>query len=110
MQEAAYIDGANIWQRIWYIDIPEIMPTAMILLILSSAGIISVGFEKVYLLQNPLNMSASDVISTYTYRTGLVDMNYSSGTAIGLFQSVVSLVIMVAVNKIAGRFGYRGVW
>jgi ABC-type polysaccharide transport system permease subunit len=110
MQEAAYIDGANIWQRIWYIDIPEIMPTAIILLILSTAGLLNVGFEKVYLLQNPLNMSSSDIISTYTYRIGLKDMNYSLATAVGLFQSVISFVFMLLVNKLAKLTGNLGVW
>jgi ABC-type polysaccharide transport system permease subunit len=110
MQEAAYIDGANIWQRIWHIDVPEIMPTAIILLILSTAGLLNVGFEKVYLLQNPLNMSASDVISTYTYRIGLKEMNYSLATAVGMFQSVISFVFMLAVNKLAKLTGNAGVW
>jgi putative aldouronate transport system permease protein len=110
MQEAACIDGANIWQRIWHIDIPEIMPTAVILLILGAAGILNVGFEKVYLLQNPLNMSSSDVISTYTYRVGLKDMNYSMATAVGLFQSVVSFLFMITVNKLAKKTGNTGIW
>jgi ABC-type polysaccharide transport system permease subunit len=110
MQEAAYIDGANIWQRIWHIDIPEIIPTAVILLILSTAGLLNVGFEKVYLLQNPLNMSSSDVISTYTYRIGLKDMNYSLATAVGLFQSVISFGFMLVVNKFAKLTGNSGIW
>jgi ABC-type polysaccharide transport system permease subunit len=110
MQEAAYIDGANIWQRIWHIDIPEIVPTAAILLVLSAAGLLNVGFEKVYLLQNPLNMSASDVISTYTYRVGLKDTNYSLATAVGLFQSVISFIFMLIVNKITKMTGNSGVW
>ena len=110
MQEAAYIDGANIWQRIWYIDIPEIMPTAMILLILSAAGLLNVGFEKVFLLQNPLNMSSSDVISTYTYRVGLTDMNYSMATAVGLFQSVVSFIFMITVNQITKKITSTALW
>ena len=110
MQEAAYIDGANIWQRIWHIDIPEIMPTAMILLILSASGIISVGFEKVYLLQNPLNMSSSDVISTYTYRVGLTQMNYSLATAVGLFQSVVSFIFLIIVNQISKKVTTTSLW
>jgi putative aldouronate transport system permease protein len=110
LQEAAYIDGANIWQRIWHVDIPGILPTAVILFIISTAGILNVGFEKVYLMQNPLNMSASDVISTYTYRMGLVDMNYSLATAVGVFQSVISLVFMVAVNQIARKISDISLW
>jgi putative aldouronate transport system permease protein len=110
MQEAAYIDGASIWQRIWFIDLPEILPTAMILLILSAAGLLNVGFEKIFLLQNPLNMSSSDVISTYTYRIGLVDMNYSMATAVGLFQSVVSLIFMGTVNQISKKVTNSALW
>jgi putative aldouronate transport system permease protein len=110
MQEAAYIDGTNIWQRIWYIDLPEIIPTAMILLILSTAGILNVGFEKVYLLQNPLNMSSSDVISTFTYRVGLIDMNYSMATAVGLFQSVISFIFMITVNQITKKLTSSALW
>jgi putative aldouronate transport system permease protein len=110
MQEAAYIDGANIWQRIWHIDLPEIVPTAVILFIMSTAGILNVGFEKVYLLQNPLNMSSSDVISTFTYRVGLKDMNYSLATAVGLFQSVISFAFMVTVNQIAKKVSETSLW
>ena len=110
LQEAAYIDGANIWQRIWHVDVPGIIPTAIILFIINTAGILNVGFEKVYLLQNPLNMSSSDVISTYTYRMGLVDMNYGLATAVGLFQSVISLVFMITVNKIAKVLSDISLW
>jgi putative aldouronate transport system permease protein len=110
LQEVAYIDGANIWQRIWHVDVPGILPTAIILLIVNTAGILNVGFEKVYLLQNPLNMSASDVISTYTYRMGLVDMNYSLATAVGLFQSLISFVFMITVNQIAKRLSETSLW
>jgi putative aldouronate transport system permease protein len=110
LQEAAYIDGANIWQRIWHVDIPGIIPTAIILFIINTAGILNVGFEKTYLLQNPLNMSSSDVISTYTYRMGLVDMNYSLATAVGLFQSVISFVFMITVNKIAKVLSDISLW
>jgi len=110
LQEVAYIDGANIWQRIWYVDIPGIMPTAIILLIVNTAGLLNVGFEKVYLMQNPLNMSSSDVISTYTYRMGLVDMNYSLATAVGLFQSIISFAFMITVNKIAKKVTEVSLW
>jgi putative aldouronate transport system permease protein len=110
LHEAAIIDGANIWQRIWHVDLPGIIPTAIILFILSTAGILNVGFEKVYLLQNPLNMSTSDVISTYTYRMGLINMDYSLSTAVGLFQSFISLAFMVVVNKIAKTVGNVSLW
>jgi putative aldouronate transport system permease protein len=110
LQEAARIDGCNIWQRIWHVDIPGILPTAIILFIINTAGLLNVGFEKVYLMQNPLNMSSSDVISTYTYRIGLVNMNYSLATAVGLFQSVISFIFMLIVNQIAKKVSDTSLW
>lgn len=110
LEEVAYIDGANIWQRIWHVDIPGILPTAIILFIVNAAGILNVGFEKIYLMQNPLNMSTSDVIATYTYRMGLVDMNYSLATAVGLFQSVISFVFMIIVNQAAKKMSQVSLW
>ena len=104
------MDGANIWQRIWHIDLPGIMPTAIILLILSAAGVLNVGFEKVYLMYGPLTMETADVISTYTYRIGLIDMNYGFATAVGLFQSVISLCFMLVVNQIAKRISEVSLW
>lgn len=110
LQEAAVVDGANIWQRIWNVDIPGIMPTAIIMLILSTAGVLNVGFEKVYLMQNPLNMQSSDIIATYNYRVGLVDMNYSFATAVGFFQSIISCIFMCIVNFIAGKVSDISLW
>ena len=110
LQEAAYVDGANVWQRIWHVDLPGIIPTAIILLILNTASVLNVGYEKVYLLQNSLNMSASDFISTYVYRVGLVDMNYSFSTAVNLFQSVISLALMAIVNGIARKVSDYSLW
>ncbi|NMB51530.1 MAG: sugar ABC transporter permease, partial [Bacteroidales bacterium] len=96
--------------RIWYIDIPGILPTAIILLILSTARILDVGFEKVYLLQNNMNMQTSDIISTYVYRVGLVSMQYSYSSAIGLFQSVISLIMLTVVNGISRRVSETSLW
>jgi len=110
LHEVAQIDGANIWQRIWNVDLPGIMPTAVILLILGTAGILNVGFEKIYLMYGPLTMETADVISTYTYRMGLVDMNYGFATAVGLFQSVISFVFMIIVNQIAKRISSISLW
>jgi putative aldouronate transport system permease protein len=110
LQEVAQIDGANIWQRIWYVDIPGIMPTAIILFILSTAGILNVGFEKIYLMYGPLTMETADVISTYTYRIGLVDMNYGFATAVGLFQSLISFVLMLIVNQISKKVSEISLW
>jgi putative aldouronate transport system permease protein len=110
LQEVAQIDGANIWQRIWYVDLPGIMPTAIILLILSTAGILNVGFEKIYLMYGPLTMESADVISTYTYRIGLVDMNYGFATAVGLFQSLISFALMLIVNQISKKVSEISLW
>lgn len=110
LREAAEIDGANIWQRIWHIDIPGILPTAVILLIMGTAQVLNVGFEKIFLLQNDLNRNASDVISTYVYNVGLKNMEYSLATAIGLFQSVVSLLILCVVNWVSKKVTESSLW
>lgn len=103
LYEAAVIDGANKWQRIWNIDIPSILPTAAILLILNFGQIMNVGFEKAYLMQNPANINASEIISTYVYKIGLINMNMSFSTAVNLFNSVVNMLMIVIVNYIANR-------
>ncbi|NLD86965.1 MAG: sugar ABC transporter permease [Clostridiales bacterium] len=109
LHEAAEIDGANRWQRIWTIDLPAILPTASIMLILRFGSIMSVGYEKVYLMQNDLNLVKSEVISTYIYKVGLKSATtFSYGTAIGLFNSVINCTLLVLVNWIAGRFGEGG--
>ena len=105
LHEAAIVDGASIWKRILHIDLPGILPTAVILLIMACGRVLSVGYEKVLLLQNDMNMSTSDIISTYVYRIGLQGMQYSYSTAIGLFQSLVSLILLLLVNAIARRAG-----
>ena len=103
LHEAAVMDGASIWKRIQHIDLPSIIPTAVIQLIMACGKVLSVGYEKFLLLQNDMNLSTSDIISTYVYRIGLQGMQYSYSTAIGLFQSVVSLLMLLMVNWIAGR-------
>ncbi|HHU71555.1 MAG TPA: sugar ABC transporter permease [Clostridiales bacterium] len=96
--EAATIDGASTLQKIRYIDLPLILPTAMILLILRAGGILSVGFEKVLLLQNTQNAMGSEIISTYVYKVGLQSFQYSLSTAIGLFNTLVNLLVLLVVN------------
>lgn len=96
--EAATMDGASKMQKIRHIDLPLLLPTAMILLILRAGSLLSVGFEKVLLLQNPLNLPGSEVISTYVYKMGLQSFQYSLSTAIGLFNTVVNVVILLLVN------------
>ena len=110
LHESAMIDGANRWKRIWHINLPGLMPTIIILLILNSGYIMSVGFEKVFLMQNDLNLSSSDVISTYSYRIGIESAQYELATAIGLFNSVVNCALLVCVNWASRRTGGTSLW
>jgi multiple sugar transport system permease protein/putative aldouronate transport system permease protein len=110
--EAAIIDGANLWQRIWHIDLATIRPIVIIMLILSMGSILGGNFEKTYLLQSPLNISASEIINTYVYKVGLSNdrPDYSFGTAIGLFQNVVGVILTLAVNKVANKLSGEGMF
>ena len=107
LHEAAVVDGASKFQRVLHIDVPGILPIAVILLILNTGQILNIGYEKVFLMQNPLNIRSSEIIDTYVYKVGLVSQatNFSYATAIGLFKSVVSLVLLLSVNKLAKRAG-----
>jgi ABC-type polysaccharide transport system permease subunit len=112
LYEAASIDGANRFRQIRHIDIPGILPTIVILLILNTGRMMSIGFEKVFLMQNPLNLESSEVISTYIYKVGLASdfPDFSYGAAIGLFLSVINLIMLVSVNKIAKQLGGTTLW
>ncbi|MFS0615944.1 ABC transporter permease subunit [Lederbergia ruris] len=110
LHEAAQMDGASKLQRIWHINLPSIKPTIIIMLILQCGSILGVGFEKVFLMQNSLNMSASDVISTHVYRKGIIGSEYSYSAAIGLFESVVNLIVLLSVNYIAKRVNKVSLW
>lgn len=103
LHEAAEIDGANRWKRVLYVDIPSIMPTIAIMLILRCGSVMSVGYEKVYLMQNPLNLSTSEVISTFVYKVGLGKNQLSYATAIGLFNSVINCTMLLLVNWISKK-------
>lgn len=112
LHEAAQIDGASRWQRVRFIDFPCILPTVTIMLILAAGNVMSVGFEKVYLMQNGLNISQSEVISTYVYKVGMTmgTGDFSFATAIGLFNSVINFVLLVTVNKITKKVSNTGLW
>ena len=99
--EAADIDGASRLQKIWYINLPVLVPTILILLILNCGSLLSVGYEKVFLLQNPTNLSASEVISTFVYKSGLEKSDFSFGAAADLFNSVVNTIVLVLANTIS---------
>ena len=112
LHEAAEIDGASRLQRLWHIDLPAIVPTAIIMLILRCGQVMSIGFEKIYLMQNSLNLSASEVISTYVYKVGLANSvtDFSYSTAIGLFNSFVNMLLIASVNFLAGKTGETSLW
>lgn len=103
LHESAMIDGASIFKRILHIDIPTIMPTIIIMLILAVGNILSVGYEKVYLLQNGMNLSVSEVISTYVFKTGIKNAQYSFATAVSMFNSVVNFILLITANFIAKK-------
>ena len=113
LHEAAQIDGASRFQRLLHVDFPAILPTITIMLILRMGSVMTIGFEKVYLMQNSLNLTASEIISTYVYKVGLssagtTDLSYS--TAIGLFNSAINLVLISVTNFIARKLGGNGLW
>ena len=110
LYEAAMIDGTNRIQRVWYIDIPHIKPTMVILLILATGNIMNVGFEKSWLMQNDLNLSVSEVLSTYSYRIGILNQMYSYSSALGLFNNAVNFLILVLVNFTASRISDNSLW
>ena len=103
LYEAALIDGANKFQRVWYIDLPLIMPTVILMFILAVGNIMTIGYEKAWLMQAGGNTSVSEIISTYVYKTGLQSAQYSFATAVGLFNSVVNFIILVLANLVAKR-------
>lgn len=110
LYEAAKVDGASRIQRILNIDLPGIMPVMVIILILNVGNLLAVGFEKAFLMQNPLNLGTSEIIATYVYKVGLLNANYSFGTAVGLFNSVVNMVLLVLVNTVAKRIADTSLW
>lgn len=103
LHEAADLDGASRIQKIIHINIPTILPTIIIMLILNMGSIASVGYEKVYLMQNAMNIEVSEVISTYVYKRGVVNSNYSFSAAIGLFNNLVNVAMLLIANKIASK-------
>jgi putative aldouronate transport system permease protein len=110
LYEAARVDGANRWRQTWHITLPGIRPTMMVLLILNIGSFMAVGFEKVLLLQNPLLYSTGDVIATYLYRVGIQSAQFSYATAIGLFEAVIGLVLVLAANGLSRRMVGTSLW
>ncbi len=110
LYEAATVDGATRFQRMLRIDIPGIMPTMVILLILNVGRFMQVGFQKILLLQNSMNLSASEVIETYVYKTGILSAQYSYSAAIGLFNALINVVLLITVNRAARALSETSLW
>lgn len=110
LYEAATVDGASRWHKIRYIDIPMLVPTAITLLILRVGGLLGVGFEKVYLMQNDLNITASEILSTYIYKIGLLSSQYSFSSAVNLFNTVINFLLLILVNQISKKYSENSLW
>ena len=110
LYEAATIDGASRWKQTWHITLPGIVPTIVILLILRLGGLMSVGFEKIILLYNSATMETADVISSYVYRRGLLDFDYSFSAAVGLFNSVINLILITSANRLSRKVSETSLW
>lgn len=110
LYEAATVDGASRMHKIRYIDIPMLMPTAITLLILRVGGLLGVGFEKVYLMQNDLNITSSEILSTYVYKIGLLSSQYSFSSAINLFNTVINFILLIMVNQISKKLSENSLW
>lgn len=110
LHESAIVDGATRLQRILYIDIPGIMPTIVVMLILTTGQMLTVGFEKAYLMQNSMNLGVSEVISTYAYKRGLIDGDFSYSAAVEMFQAGINFLILIVVNKISRRVSETSLW
>ncbi len=108
LHDAAKVDGASRIQKILHVDLPGILPVILVILVLNAGTLLAVGFEKVYLLQNPLNLATSEVISTYVYKIGLLNANFSFATAVGLFNSVVNMILLLIVNTLVKRASDSG--
>lgn len=110
LHEAAVMDGASKLKRVLHIDIPSILPTIIIMLILNFGQLMGIGFEKAYLMQNSLNMGKSEIIATYVYKIGLIDAQYGFATAVGLFNSIINFILLIVVNKISSKVSETSLW
>ncbi|CDF44600.1 aBC transporter permease protein [Roseburia sp. CAG:100] len=103
LEEAAMLDGANVLQQIWYVQLPAIKNIIVIQFILSAGNIMSVGFEKAYALQTGMNLPTSEIISTYVYKIGLLNGDYGYSTAVGIFNSIINVILLLVVNGIVSK-------
>ncbi|HET5952983.1 TPA: sugar ABC transporter permease [Streptococcus pneumoniae] len=109
LYEAADMDGANRWHKMWHLTLPSLRPTVVTLFILNAGGIMQVGFEKVFLMSSPATYEVSDVLSTYVYRQGILNSDFSYSAAVGLFNNIVALLFVLLANKIAKKLGEEGI-
>jgi len=110
LYEAATVDGASRWQKLRKIDVPMLVPTAVILLILRVGNLMSIGFEKVYLMQNDMNLRASEVIATYVYKIGIISTQYSYSAAINMFNTIINFILLITVNQVSKRVSENSLW
>jgi len=108
--DAAKVDGCNRWKRVWYIDLPGILPTIIILLILNVSSLVNVGFERIFLMQNSFNIGVSEVLSTYIWRVGVAGGNYSFSAAAGLFNNLIAFALILIANYAARKAGETSLW
>lgn len=110
VQEAALVDGVTRIRRIWHVDLPAIRPQIIILLIFNVGSVMNVGYEKIYLMQNSMNLAASEVISTFVYKVGLQNADYGFSTAVGLFNSIISVILLTSTNFISKKVSETSLW
>ena len=108
--EAAMIDGANKWRRIWHVTIPGISNIVVIMFIFRMGHLLNAGFEQIFNLYSPPVYEVSDIIDTYVYRAGIQEMRYSFSTAVGMFKSVIALILIISTNLLAKKLGQEGLW
>jgi putative aldouronate transport system permease protein len=110
LYEAAKVDGATRLQMIRHVTIPSILPTILVMFIMKTGNLLRIGYEKVLLLYNPMTYEVADVFSTYVYRIGLLQANYSYASAVGLFEALVSMILLILANTFSKRLGGSGLW
>ena len=108
--EAAYIDGAGRFQRMWYVTLPGLLPTVVVLLIIRVGAFMSAGFSQIFAMYNPTVYESADIIDTFVYRIGLGKMDFSTGTAVGLFNSLIGLALVLFTNRISKKLIGRSIW
>ena len=108
LYEAAKVDGVNKFQKIWYVDLPCISNTIVIMLIMNMGFVMSLGFEKAFLMQNPLNLQSAEIMSTYVYKMGLINSDFSYSTAIDMINSVINIILILAFNRLSKVYNKEG--